>query len=160
VPVSGALRRLLGVRSLEEEQHRASLESALAELHALERALALARARERGGRAGVASSASDTDPAGRIAALAESSSAARHAATLASRISAAEQEADRLRQQFLLKRLERRQAETLIREEEGRDAVQAERRTQQHADDRFSSRAGLGKAWPRTASARPSGKKL
>jgi len=160
VPVSGALRRLLGVRNLEEEQHRASLESALAELHALEHALALARARERGGRARVSFSASDPDPAGRIAALVESSSAARHAAALAYRISAAEQEADRLRRQFLLKRLERRQAETLIREEEARDTVQAERRAQQHADDWFSSRAERGKASPRNTTARPSDKKL
>lgn len=160
MPVSGALRRLLGVRNLEEEQHRASLESALAELHALEHALVIARARERDGRARVSSSASETDPAGRVAALVESSSAARHAAALASRISVAEQEAERLRRQFLSKRLERRQAETLIREEEARDAVQAERRAQQHADDWFSSRAERGKASPKAVSARPIDKKL
>jgi hypothetical protein len=45
-----------------------------------------------------------------------------------------------LRQEFLLKRVERRQAETLIGETEARDAVSAGRRAQQQIDDWYRSR--------------------
>jgi hypothetical protein len=45
-----------------------------------------------------------------------------------------------LRQAFLLKRVERRQAEALIGETEEREAITAERRGQQSLDDWFRSR--------------------
>ena len=44
------------------------------------------------------------------------------------------------RQEFLAKRIERRQAETLIERSEARDAVDAARRTQRELDDWFLSR--------------------
>jgi flagellar biosynthesis chaperone FliJ len=158
MPVTAALRRLLRVRNLEEEQHRLALESALADLHILEQALAHACTAERCGRARLASSASVSDPADRIGALVESASAARHAAALQPRIAAAQQEAVRLRQQFLSKRTERQQAETLIRERETQDAIAAGRRDQQGLDNWFSSRANRGRS-PRSArSTRPSQK--
>ncbi|MGA7257755.1 MAG: hypothetical protein WBX09_14005 [Terracidiphilus sp.] len=160
MPVSGAMRRLLRVRHLEEEQHRLTLESALADLGALERALVMARAAERRGRARIASSAPASDPADRIAAVVESSSAARHAAALRPRIAAAEQEAVRVRRQFLDKRTERRQAETLIREREANDAVEAGRRAQQAVDNWFSSRARQGEAGREADSTRQSAEEL
>lgn len=141
MPVSAALRRLLRVRDLEEEQHRLALESALSDLHTLENALDLARSAERRGRTRLASSAPASDPADRIAARVEFSSAARHAAALAPRIAAAEQEVSRIRQQFILKRTERRQAEALIHEREALDAIEADRRTQQGLDNWIASRA-------------------
>ena len=47
---SRALRRLLRIRELQEEQSRLALESALGELHRLEHALASTFVRERRGR--------------------------------------------------------------------------------------------------------------
>ncbi|HWE86714.1 MAG TPA: hypothetical protein VG267_17350 [Terracidiphilus sp.] len=155
MPVSAALRRLLHVRGLEEEQQRLALETALAGLHALGLALERARARERRGRRRIASAAEQAD---RIAALVETQSAGRHAAALVPRISAVEREAARLREQYLLKRVERRQAETLIREREAADALEGSRRAQQDLDNWFGSRAGRKRS--ATASARPPQKKL
>jgi hypothetical protein len=47
----------------------------------------------------------------------------------------------RRRQQFLAKRIERRQVETLIQKTEAKDAVDAGRRAQRDLDDWFLSRA-------------------
>jgi hypothetical protein len=44
------------------------------------------------------------------------------------------------REEFLLKRVERRQAETLIQEIEAREAIEDGRRGQQALDDWYSSR--------------------
>ena len=156
MPVSAALRRLLRVRDLEEEQHRLALESALSDLHALEHALVLARAAERRGRARLASSAPASDPADRIAARVEFSSATRRTAALVPRIAAAEQEVSRLRRQYLLKRTERRQAEALIREREALDAIEADRRAQQGLDNWIASRAHRDKSSSKLRSSRSS----
>jgi len=141
MPVSGALRRLFQVRTLEEEQHRISLESALTDLRILEKALVQARVLERRGRAGLRASAAAADPSERVAALVETRAGARHAGALIPRIAAAEEKAARLRRQYLDKRMERRQAETLIRTRESLDAVQERRSEQRGLDNWFSSRA-------------------
>jgi hypothetical protein len=47
---------------------------------------------------------------------------------------------DALREEFLAKRVERRQAETLIREIEARGAIESSRRAQQGIDDWFRNR--------------------
>lgn len=155
MPVSPALRRLLRVRHVEEEQRRLALDVALADLHALEYGLEHARARERRGRQRIGSA---TNPADRVAGLVETQSAARHAAALVLRITAAERAAAQLRGQFLSKRVERRQAETLIRETEAADVVDAGRRAQQDLDDWFSARGGC--ASPAAALTRRPSKKL
>lgn len=155
MPVSAALRRLLHVRGLEEEQQRLALETALAGLHALGLALERNRARERRGRRRIASAA---DQADRIGALVETQSATRHAAALVPRIAAVDREVARLREQYLSKRVERRQAETLIRETEAADALEGSRRAQQDLDDWFGARAGRARS--AAASARPPLKKL
>ncbi|HWG19158.1 MAG TPA: hypothetical protein VG225_01425 [Terracidiphilus sp.] len=140
MPVSNALRRLLRVRDLEEEQQRLALESALGELHRLENALAAARLRERQGRRQVALTAGSSDATDRRAGIVETETARSRAAALKPRIAFAEGETLRLRQAFLEKRVERRQAETLIREAEALDAVEAGRRDQQRIDDWFGAR--------------------
>lgn len=137
MPVSAALRRLLRVRELEEEQQKLALESALADLHVLEHALTAARSRQRRGRERIAPA---TDPAERIAALVDADAGARHAATLRLRIAAAEREAALLRERYLSRRVERRQAETLIRETEAQDDARSARRAQQGHDDWFGGR--------------------
>ena len=79
------------------------------------------------------------DVADRQAGLAETQAGRRTAAMLGPRVAAAETEAARLRQAFLDKRMERRQAETLIEETRARDDSESERRTQRAVDDWYGS---------------------
>jgi hypothetical protein len=162
--VSSALRRLLRVRDLEQEQYKLALDSALGELRRLERALAASRAQERQGRERVAASTRSGELIDRIAGLAESEAARRRAKAIALRIPAAEAEAARRRHEFLAKRVEHRQAETLISETEAQDGVQTVRREQQSLDDWFGARAHRrDAAEPRAADQpppRPTRKKL
>jgi hypothetical protein len=137
--VSSALRRLLHVREMEEEQQRLALESALGELHSIEHALAGFRAREHRGRLLLNESAGGLQVSDRTAAIVEVQSAGRAATTLTIRIVAAEGVVVRIRQAFFDKRLERRQAQTLIEEAEARDAIDAGRRTQQTLDESFGA---------------------
>ena len=75
-----------------------------------------------------------------MAGLEETRAAGRHAAALRPRIADAELDVIALRQEFLARRVERRQAETLIRETEARDAVEAGRRGQQALDDWYGNK--------------------
>lgn len=133
--VSRALRRLLHIRALQEEQSRLRLESALGELHLLEKRLATAVDRDRRGRQLVVTSAHTGELADRLAGLEETRIGIRSAAQLRCRIEAAEEDAIELREEFLEQRVERRQAETLIEETEARDEVVTARRSQQALDD-------------------------
>ena len=138
--VARALRRLLRVLEIEEEESRLALESALGDLKHMEHALAAAAERQRRGRRLVVASARNAEPTDRLAGLEETRAGSRHAAALAPRIAEMEQEAAARRQAYLAKRVERRQAETLIRETEARDAIEAGRRGQRTLDDWFLSR--------------------
>jgi hypothetical protein len=137
--VSKALQRLLRVRAIEEEQHRLALESAVGELRNLERARDAADARERQGRCTVAESVLSGELADRQSGLVEATVAQGLAQALAPRIAWSEKQAIRLRQDYLEKRVERRQAETLIEEAAADDAVGLNRRTQQNLDDWYGS---------------------
>jgi hypothetical protein len=138
--VSRALRRLLRIRDLEEEQHRLVLESALGEIHALERALAATAARDRAGRelshVGIRSGEWIDRKSGDV----ERDAAHRSAAVLLPRLAASEEEAAHRRAEFMRKRVERRQAETLIEQTEASDAIEAGRRSQQSLDEWYRSR--------------------
>jgi hypothetical protein len=140
MPVSNALRRLLRVRDLEEEQHKAALESALGELHRLESALSTAHGREHAGRLGVAASAHSADRADRVAGLVETEAGRRGVSVLTPWVAAAANRAAQLRAEYLASRVERRQVETVIREAEALDAVDRGRREQQAADEWFGTR--------------------
>ena len=141
---SRALRRLLRVLDIQEEQSRAALDTALAELHALERAQAAASSRERGGRQLVADSAMAGEIAdqiaGRLAGLEESLAASRAVTALAARMADAHVNVTLCREEFLAKRVERRQAESVVRKAEAADAVEASRRGQQSLDDWYLNR--------------------
>lgn len=137
---SRALRRLLRVRDLEEEQSRLALESALSELNQLEDALKATVERERRGRRLVESSARTGELPDRLAGIEEMHAADRLFAVLEPRIAAKEEEVTARRQEFLLKRVERRQAETLIRESEAQEAIETDRRSQQEVDNWYSFR--------------------
>jgi flagellar biosynthesis chaperone FliJ len=143
--VSRAMRRLMQVRVLEEELREAALESAVGDLRRMELALVAAKERERSGRQQVTASAKTGELVDRIAGLEETRAALRHGAALKPRIAEAELEVARRRQEFLAKRIERRQVETLIQKTEAEDAVDAGRRAQQELDDWFLSRAQHGR---------------
>lgn len=138
--VSRALRRLLRVLEIEEDQSRLELESAAGELGRLERSLMIVRQRERSGRQLVVSSVQSGELADRLAGLAEVQAAKRRALALEFMIADAQRDVAALRQAFLDKRVERRQAETLIRETETKDTLVAERRAQQTLDDWYLNR--------------------
>jgi len=144
VAVPRGLRRLLEVRELEEELKKAALEEALSDLRLLRAALEEARERERSGRRRVTASAASRDVADRIAGLEETRAAGRYAAALAPRIAGKEREVASWRQEYLAKRMERRQVETLIRKAEAAAGVIAGRRGQRQLDDWFLDRAGQG----------------
>ena len=143
--VAKALRRLLRVLEIEEDQCRLALESALAELRQLEHSLTATADRARSGRQLVLASAQSGELPDRLAGLEEIRAAKRRAVALVLRISDAELEVAALRQAFLAKRVERRQAETLIQETEARDAVVAGRRGQQALDDWYLNRLHAAK---------------
>jgi hypothetical protein len=158
MPVSSALRRLLRIRDLEQEQHQRALESALAELRQLERALEQAAARQRNGRTSFTASVRDRIPDLLLnpnqnsdqesyrkpleiqSALVETTIGKRQALAIAPRISRAAAQVALRRKEFLLKRVELRQAETLIRDTEAADVIEAARQGQKALDDWYLSR--------------------
>ncbi len=137
---SRALGRLLRVLELVEEQARAALEMAMAELSRLERAWALAGERERRGWRLVTASARNGEAWDRLAGLEEARAARRLAGVLRIRIAEVEREAARRREAFLARRVERRQAEALVREAQAQEAIEANRATQQSVDEWFLNR--------------------
>ena len=138
--VSRAMLRLLRIRHLQEEQSHAELESAQGELRVLEQALRASLVRERRGRLLESLSAHTGEPADRAAAIEEMRAATAHSAYLQPRIADAQEDVNDHRGQFLARRVERLQAETLIDEAAARDAIEFGRRTQQAHDDWFLSR--------------------
>lgn len=138
--VSVALRQLLRIRELEEEQCRLRLEAAVGELRRLEHAAEAAAQWDRRGRGLLAASARTGQLTDRLAGIEESRAATRLTSVLTPRIEEEEQEVVALREEFLAKRVERRQAETLIEEAAARDAIEADRRSQQALDDWHGSR--------------------
>jgi flagellar biosynthesis chaperone FliJ len=138
--VARVLKRLLRIRGLEEEQSRLALESALGNLHRLQNAQAAIIERDRRGRRLIASSADSGELPDRLAGLQETHSSERIAQALAPRIAGAQKNVTQLREEYLAKRVERRQAETLIEEAQARDALDAGRRSQKALDDWFLNR--------------------
>ncbi|MFZ0746949.1 MAG: hypothetical protein WAM85_21270 [Terracidiphilus sp.] len=139
--VTLAMRRLLHIRELQEEQSRLALESALGELSRLKSALRAAAGRESKGRRLVSTSAQNGELVDRLAGLEETRAAVRQSAAVSAAVESVEVEVAALRQSFLGRRVERRQAETLIQEAEAQDAIDAGRRGQQSLDDWRRSRA-------------------
>ena len=139
--VSRPLQRLVSIRKLQEEQSRLALESALAELNRLRSALKAAAARDRRGRELVSASAQTGELPDRLAGLEEIGAADRQSKVISTRIEHTELAVAQLRQKFLLQRVERRQAETLIQETQAQDALESNRRGQQELDNWHRSRS-------------------
>jgi flagellar biosynthesis chaperone FliJ len=140
VAVSQALRKLLRIRNLEEEQSRTALEAGMAELRALEAVLVDTVVRDRRGRRLVEASAETGELPDRLAGLEEQHAAGRWQRGLAPRIQNAEQDVASLREEYLARRVERRQAETLVEKSVARAAAEVDRRSQQGLDDWFRNR--------------------
>lgn len=132
---SRTMRRLLHVLEVEEEQRRAAMETALADLRRLQAAREAAGKRERAGRYLVAASAGEADAVNRLAGLEEMQIAQRWRVALTQRVTEMEEGVNARRQEFLDKRMERRQAETLMRKSAAREAAIAGRRAQRGLDD-------------------------
>jgi flagellar biosynthesis chaperone FliJ len=135
-----ALRRLLRIRDLEEEQSQIALGSALGELKDLRIARSASLERARQGRELIADSARLGRNDDRYAGLIEGQAAETRRSRLEQRIVASEERTSLLRQEVLEKRVECRQAETLIDGSEARVAQEAARRDQRGLDDWFASR--------------------
>jgi hypothetical protein len=144
--VSRAMRRMLSVLQHQEEQCRAALEAAVGELRQWEAALAAAQARSRQGRWLVAASADTGELADRVAGVEEVRIAGRNAAAVMPKIAEAEQMVAMRRQEFLAKRVERRQTESLIEKAEAREAAEAQRRTQREMDGWFLNKRIRGQS--------------
>lgn len=138
--VSRALRRLLSVLELEEEQAHIALQRSLGELRRWEDARAVAIERERTGRRLVAASAGNGELLDRLAGIEEGRTGRRLAALLKIRIAEAARDALARREAFLAKRVERRQAATLVEQAQAAAASEANRRSQQLTDEWFLDR--------------------
>jgi hypothetical protein len=138
--VSRALRRLLRIRDLQEEQGRLALESSMGELNRLEDALNATENQDRRGRRLLGASALSGELPDRLSGLEESRTAGRFAAVLAPRIEAKRIDVNIRRQEFQSMRVARKQAESLIADAESADALDAGRRSQQGLDDWYSSK--------------------
>jgi hypothetical protein len=149
VPVSKSVRRLLHVLDLEEELSRRELGSAQAELAQLKAALKAAGEREREGRSMFTTGVQEGDLRGRLAGQAEVHAASYHGATLRGHIEISSPVVDRLRAAFLEKRVERKQAETLVKAAEARESIEEDRRTQQSLDSWYLMRPSVDSSIPK-----------
>lgn len=112
--VSPALKRLLSIRKLEEHQRQVELISAKAELDRLRSMLDRAHRRLRMARSLISASIAGGALEDRLTAIEESTVLDKLTKLLVEKINAADQRLAQARAQFLSKRIERRQVETLL----------------------------------------------
>jgi flagellar biosynthesis chaperone FliJ len=140
VAASKSLRRLRDIRQAEEEQNKAAMESAVAELQRLETALSESRKRVMRARVLVTESVQAGELLDRISGLEEIRTAESMAKILAGKFAAAGNNVQKKRQEFIEKRIERRQAETVYDALRARDTVEVNRKSQLALDDWHRSR--------------------
>lgn len=139
--VSKALRRLLSIRGILEERARLKLEASLSQVRFLEHSLQVAGERDRSGRRAIVDSVVQGEEVGRLAGNIEIQLAERDSKLLQPRIASAQLEAAELRLEFQARRIERRQTDIVVENEEKASIVESERRYQQSLDDWHGSRA-------------------
>ena len=125
---------------MEEELRQRELESAQGELTQLESALMAAGQQERRGRQLVNSGVLSEDLPNRLAGLEEVHAGIRLGSFLQQRIELATLQVFERREEYLAKRLERRQAETLVEAAEAMDKVEVNRKSQQALDEWYLTR--------------------
>lgn len=138
--VSRSLRRLLQLRQAEEEHRKAQLHLAILELSKLQYSLRLAYAQAQRGRALLAESIRTGDMEGRLSGMNEIDGAERRAHFVSAEIRAMEIAVEKLRGEFLAKRMERRQAGSLVESAMVREDLDQKRRSQTALDDWFQTR--------------------
>ncbi len=138
--VARALRRLLRVLELEEEQRKNALEAAVGELRRIEQAQAATVEREHRGRALVLSSFRSGEIADRIAGTEETRSALHLGEYLVARRTSAEAIVSERRAELVAKRIERKQTETLVEEAARREAQEQAHRAQSSLDEWYLSK--------------------
>lgn len=111
------------------------MESALAKLRILQNEWTAASKRMRQARVLIASSVQTGEQVDRIAALQEMTEAEHRREGLEEKIAATEAEVTSSRQEYLVKRIERRQVESLLDAERARLAVESNRKSQSMLDD-------------------------
>jgi hypothetical protein len=135
VAVSRGLRRLYELRQIEELQKASLFELAVAELDQLKNALEVAHIRKGNGRALVERSVMTGETQDRLFGVEEIAAAVRISAVLESRLRSAAEKVQRIRNEFLNKRLEKRQAGTLLESALEREAGLAQRKMQLALDE-------------------------
>ena len=140
MPISPALRKLLRIRELEEEQSRMALETAIGEMNRLKTALQGIAQRGQAARRLLAFSVQSGNLTDRIAGLEETRATDSLAGALSRKLAAAEPEVARLRERFLASRVQRRQADSIIKESVSRAEIEEERRNQRDLDDLHRAR--------------------
>jgi hypothetical protein len=143
--VSHAMRRLLRVLEMQEEQCLAQVEAALADLRQLESALIAADDQDRAGRRMILASAATGEIVNRLAGLEICRTALWRIGMLTLRIAEARQTVNVRRRELLNKRVERRQAETILEKIDAADALEANRKIQRELDDWFLRKARQGR---------------
>lgn len=136
------LRRLCDLRRIEELNQAAQLEQARSELQRVEQALREAEVRKSAGRGLFNQGAGSGDLDDRIAGLEEIASATRLTGFLRALRSSAENLVRRTEAEYLLKRAQRSQVETLLRLESEREAAAAQKQNQSLLDEWHRSRRG------------------
>ena len=133
------LRRLHSIREAEERQRRTVMESSIEQLRRLEATLKDTCRQARQARALIASSVRTGEFVDRIAAMEEMAASERLAKILPAKIAAAERQVASVREEFLAKRVERRQVETLLDAVKVQEAIETNRKSQLGLDDWHSS---------------------
>jgi hypothetical protein len=134
---SRAMCRLLHVLEMQEEQRLAEMEGALADLKRLEHELTVAIEQDCAGRRRISASAETGEIIDRLSGLEQSREALRQTGILKPRIAESQEVANTRRGDFLSKRVERRQAKTVVENLEAVDGTKATRREQRDLDDWF-----------------------
>jgi hypothetical protein len=135
VAVSKAIRRLLHLLNMEEEMRRRGLESARGKLVQLETALKAAGQQERRGRQLFNSGVQSEVLPDRLAGLEEVHAGIRLGSLLQLHIELAALQVNERREEYFAKRLERRQAETLVEAAEATYKSEVNRKSQQALDE-------------------------
>jgi hypothetical protein len=130
VSARSTLRQLHHIRLLEEERAQMNLQAAVGELQKLKESRIASLERGRKGRVLVNASASSGESSDWFAGLEEICAVCRLNEMLSARITVAESTIARLREGFLAKRIERRQADTLLEKIEAQNAIKTGRRSQ------------------------------
>jgi pyruvate dehydrogenase complex dehydrogenase (E1) component len=138
--VSESVRRLLHVLNLEEESRRRALESAQAELARLGTALRAAVEQEKDGRLLFASGVRGYELDERLAGQAEMHVGRQRREVLQQCIQQSMQVVEALRVAFLEKRVEKKQAETLVKAAEAKESLEESRRTERSLDSWYLMR--------------------